>query len=121
MQTLPAKMSLPVPQTFVRRRPSTDTAVQSFESEARILGDRLDLSNRDVGRNVHQGNSSLGILSELERVSLDDLELMLTLRDDLTVENINDFARQQIQGQSFFSGAEHPDHDVLALPDRNEM
>ena len=75
----------------------------------------------DVGRNVHQGNSSLGILSELERVSLDDLELMLTLRDDLTVENIDKFVRQQIQSQTILPGAEHPDHYLLALPDMNEM
>ena len=114
-------MSLPVPETFVRRRPSTNTSVHSFEYAARNLSGWSDLSNRDVRRNVHQENSPPGTLSGLERFSLDDLELMLTLRDDLTVENINDFARQQIQGQSFFSGAEHPVHDVLALPDRNEM
>ena len=115
-------MSLPVPQTFVRRRSSKDTSVHSFESEGRILGNRLDLLNRDVGRNVHQGQSSLDILSDLERYSLDDLELMLTLQDGLTVENMNDFVRQQIHGQTILPGAEHPvpDHDLLALPNRNE-
>ena len=85
-------MSLPVPETFVRRRPSTNTSVHSFESEAKALRGKLDLCNRDNSRNVHQGQSSLDILSDLERFSLDDLELILTLRDDLTVENIDEFA-----------------------------
>ena len=62
-------MSLPVPETFVRRRPSTYTSQHSFEYEAGTLGSRSDLSNRDVRRNVHQENSPLGILSDLERFS----------------------------------------------------
>ena len=48
-----------------------------------------------------EGQSSLGILSYLERVSLDGLELMLTLKDDSTFENMDDIVRQQIQGQTF--------------------
>ena len=114
-------MSLPVPETFVRRRPSTNTSLRSFEYAARNLSGRSDLSNRDVRRNVHQENSPPGTLSGLERFSLDDLELMLTLRDDLTVEHIDDIVRHQIQGQMFLPDAEHPDNDILALPDRNEM
>ena len=114
-------MSLPVPETFVRRHPAADTPVPSFESEARILRSRSDLSNGHVGRNVYHEQTSLGILSDLERFSLDDLELTLMLRDDLTFEHIDDFVRQQIQGQTFLTGAEHPEHDLLALPDKNEM
>ena len=57
-------MSLPVPETFVRRRPSTNTSVHSFESEAKTLRGKLDLCNGDISRNVHQGQSSLDILSD---------------------------------------------------------
>ena len=46
---------------------------------------------------------------------------MLTLQDDLTVENMDGFVRQQIQIQTILPGAEHPEHNLLSLPDRNEM
>ena len=46
---------------------------------------------------------------------------MLTLQDDLTVENMDGFVRQQIQSQTILPGAEHPEHNLLSLPDRNEM
>ena len=114
-------MSLPFPETFVRRRPSTNTSVHSFEHEAGTLGSRSDLSNRDVRSNVHEENSPLRILSDLERFSPDDLELILTLRDDLTVKNIDDIVRHQFQGQTFLPNVEHPEHDLHATQGRNEM
>ena len=95
-------MSLPFPETFVRQRQARGQGVA-------------------VGRNVHQGHSALGILSNSERLSLEDLEWILMTQDDLSVENVDGAVRQQILGPMLMLSGERPQHDLLALPDTNGM
>ena len=74
-----------------------------------------------VGRNVQQVHSALGILLNSERLSLEDLEWILTIQDDLRVENIDCAVRQQILGPLLSPSTERPERDLLALPDTNGM
>ena len=94
-------MSHPFPETFVRRR----------QARAQVVV---------VGRNVHQGHSAQGILSNFG-LSLEDLEWILMIQDDLSVENIDVAVRQQILDQLLSPSAEHPHRYLLALPDTNGM
>ena len=103
---------------------SPDTSIQS---EARILdsvghSDRLNSSSsRDDGGNVIQVQSALGILSNSEILSLEDLEWILMIHDDLSVENIDGAVRQQVLGYLVLQGDGRPEHDLLALPNQNEF
>ena len=124
-------MPLPVPETFVRRRQvrgqvlrsSLETSAAMIPSEASNLysmghPSRVNLSsNRDVGGIVR---SATRILSNSERLSLEDLEWILTIQDDFTLENTDGAVRQQILGNLLLPGAERPEHDLLVIPDMNE-
>ena len=60
-------------------------------------------------------------LTNSERLSLEDLEWILMIQDDLSVENIDVAVRQQILDQLLSPSAEHPHRYLLALPDTNGM
>ena len=99
----------------------------SIQSEERILdsvghlGRLNSSSSRDDGGNVIQVQSALGILSNSEILSLEDLEWILMIHDDLSVENIDGAVRQQVLGYLVLQGDGRPEHDLLALPNQNEF
>ena len=134
-------MSMPNPEAFVRRRQvrrqdvrtSPGFSARSSPSDSRFH-DNLNFEgglyldapraqiNRVVDRNVQEGLRLVSsILSDSERFSLEDLEWILTIQADLTVESIDDFIREQFLGQLLLPGAERPEHDLLALPNKNEV
>ena len=132
-------ISLPEPQTFVRRRQTRGqhprASLESSGASARsslwqdgLLGpafrrlqavDARAQYNRMVGRYLQEAHYTPRGSSVLERGFLEDFEWMSTMQVDSS-EHPDRVTRQQVLQWISSEGLEAPQYDLLDLPDQNE-